>query len=697
MVYLSQRNRTKLLNNLKKIEKIISSEDVISAQDLFLDKVIWLVELSKESYKWKKNEIDGEYGLKVLKRYENMYFWETDFKDVDDLLNMFLDALEQKLDKEIIKLKFSILPALCLTNMKAWSWEFVEGKESVDKYRQFLNILLLININIEDLLIYEEKIDKDIMRQYPYKIIYISEWNIDKTVLISDEIWQATFVYDWIIRIEKFENYEKWEQIEWLVAKQIPYSEKYLENLKEAILTENQDSLKADFKISAHKNVEWVVSLKDILKWQEFLESKKELLENDANIFFEDWKWYFWDAYWAHKWSALRNFPNAWFNKDNDIWDQRWSIRNSRDLKILFYKLWINVATEQEETDRWWRNLEKHEQKLADEANIYKEEEIWYFWDAKGIDSWVFLQYYPNTEFNKKHNICNASWSISNSRKLSKMFDKLWLKVATSKQEKVRWWKIIEAKEKELAEEANIYRIKGIWYFWDAKGSNTWTELPSFPNVRTLKEWKIWSTKWAISNPNDLKKMFKKLGLQVATPKQEKVRWWKIIEWMREKLEKEANIYNRKWIWYFAYARWARFWSELVSYPNTEFNRDNKIWNEQGTITNPIELKKMFEILWLKVASDEKEIIGLWLLLASYKDRLANESNIYEKNRIWYFWEAKWNSTWSSYLQNFPGWKFNRENGLWDHKWAIVSLVELQRVFNFLGLKVSPEKIPKKN
>jgi|GEM_PF-1184320 hypothetical protein len=40
MVYLSQRNRTKLLNNLKKIEKIISSEDVISAQDLFLDKVI---------------------------------------------------------------------------------------------------------------------------------------------------------------------------------------------------------------------------------------------------------------------------------------------------------------------------------------------------------------------------------------------------------------------------------------------------------------------------------------------------------------------------------------------------------------------------------------------------------------------------------------------------------------------------------
>jgi hypothetical protein len=32
---------------------------------------------------------------------------------------MFLDALEQKLDKEIIKLKFSILPALCLTNMKA--------------------------------------------------------------------------------------------------------------------------------------------------------------------------------------------------------------------------------------------------------------------------------------------------------------------------------------------------------------------------------------------------------------------------------------------------------------------------------------------------------------------------------------------------------------------------------------------------
>ena len=45
----------------------------------------------------------------------------------------------------------------------------------------------------------------------------------------------------------------------------------------------------------------------------------------------------------------------------------------------------------------------------------------------------------------------------------------------------------------------------------------------------------------------------------------------------------------------------------LMSFPNTPFNKEKNIGNKNGQITNPQELAKMFEALGLRVKHPEKK------------------------------------------------------------------------------------------
>jgi hypothetical protein len=56
---------------------------------------------------------------------------------------------------------------------------------------------------------FEETLSPERMRKIPYQIYHITTKNIQKTVLISDQIGQATFVYDTIISPEIFQIIEK--------------------------------------------------------------------------------------------------------------------------------------------------------------------------------------------------------------------------------------------------------------------------------------------------------------------------------------------------------------------------------------------------------------------------------------------------------------------------------------------------------
>jgi hypothetical protein len=56
---------------------------------------------------------------------------------------------------------------------------------------------------------FEETLNPERMRKVPYQIYHIMTNNLQKTVLISDQIGQATFVYDTIISPEIFQIIEK--------------------------------------------------------------------------------------------------------------------------------------------------------------------------------------------------------------------------------------------------------------------------------------------------------------------------------------------------------------------------------------------------------------------------------------------------------------------------------------------------------
>lgn len=57
--------------------------------------------------------------------------------------------------------------------------------------------------------VFIEKLDDNKMRKIPYRIIYVKWPNFSRTILISDQIWEASFVYDWLIDKKSFENIEK--------------------------------------------------------------------------------------------------------------------------------------------------------------------------------------------------------------------------------------------------------------------------------------------------------------------------------------------------------------------------------------------------------------------------------------------------------------------------------------------------------
>lgn len=170
----------------------------------------------------------------------------------------------------------------------------------------------------------------------------------------------------------------------------------------------------------------------------------------------------------------------------------------------------------------------------------------------------------------------------------------------------------------------------GIWYFSDIKGSQSWPKiqgryLHSFPNHVFNQHHGIGNEEGLIRNGEELKKLFATLGLTVATDEQEKERakeievailiprWRQEIELSEEKFVK-IGILRKNGAWYFGDAKGMDNWfsingRNLISFPNSSFNKSHKIGNKEGSIQNPEDLKHVFRVIGLNVASDEQQAI----------------------------------------------------------------------------------------
>ena len=241
-------------------------------------------QLSKD-LKWKYKE------MKQLFKNENLEenFFTDQFLDIYEEINDKLSTLllsdevediENEKSQKFIERVFqkSFNKAIeTIINLGRWNIEklnyslFIPGKKvnqsnsnqnvneikEVSKYNNFLKVyydLFLWRKGIT-IKVYEEKLNADKMRKLPYKIIHIQWWKFSRTILISDQIWQATFVYDWIIEASIFQNIKKWNPIDWNYSMRIIYGKNYSSDIKDIISEDFQFEIEVHNKQKTEKQI----------------------------------------------------------------------------------------------------------------------------------------------------------------------------------------------------------------------------------------------------------------------------------------------------------------------------------------------------------------------------------------------------------------------------------------------------------
>ncbi len=339
------------------------------------------------------------------------------------------------------------------------------------------------------------------------------------------------------------------------------------------------------------------------------------------------------------------------------------------------------------------------------EAGIVHENGIWYFAYLKTrgpwsrIDGW-FFQTFPSPSFNIRHKIGNARWHIKDPLDISRLFTVLWLRIATFEEEKARFANLIRGAEWDLLN-AWIIHEDGVWYFGDARWTDSWPEiqgrpLKRFPNVIYNQDHKIGNQQWVIQAIDDISRLFRSLWLTVATQAEEEARWARILSGAKQELE-SIRVVEEQGIWYLGDARWNNLWPKIqgksLSYfPNATFTKD--CWlahNNRGQLTNANELAKLFTTLGLRVATPAEEK-SRWARMITEHENDFKNANIFRKNGVWDFSKARWHTTWPTIygrcLVNFPNSHFKMTHNIWNTHWHVTDAWELTRLFRALGLRV---------
>jgi len=504
------------------LEFLSVSQDTISFTNLseeYLNRVISILSITQELVPTPENQ-NSEYSLRVFKRLVAMRTSDSvnDILSVDELLEQFIETIEKKLKIESVKLPFTIYPPNHTTVIQEWdesSEEFNEQEpKQVPKFSLFLHILNEKWISFDSIMVLEE--DEELlradnrMRVFPYKIIYLRDWDIEKTILISDELWQATFVYEWIIREDNFADFSKWEGIESVIPEKVVFWTRYWERLDKAIFTK-RESLPEESWI--YINLSWWeldIEKEKAVYRNLLIESREELQE--VWILSLNWIWYFSDALPALKWpliwwKTLRSFPSLTFNKQHKLWSTQWQNQSWVALSRLFSFLWFRVASKEEEESRlveYWKELLINNKYSLESAWIFEEEWKWYFYHTKAMKFWPEiwwkkLRNFPNSAF-IRWVIGEEKDSSLNSDDLKSIFWALGLNIATKKDEKekiIRDWvkKLIENREE--LETYGISYLNGCWDLSNLKEGFLsvdiwWIKLRNFPNIVFNRDYNIW-------------------------------------------------------------------------------------------------------------------------------------------------------------------------------------------------------------
>jgi hypothetical protein len=225
-------------------------------------------------------------------------------------------------------------------------------------------------------------------------------------------------------------------------------------------------------------------------------------------------------------------------------------------------------------------------------------------------------------------------------------------------------------------------KFRNIWgLLWKQSVGDIINEVVDGFSGRTIKitSWK-WLIKW--------KRKRKKVNVQELSEQEKILKWKLILEAYEDRLKNESNIFLIDWIWYFWDASGHLLWRKyLRSFPSSTFNKKNWLWNntwnKKWFIENIEQLKELFSFMWLRVATEEEEILRWKEIIESYRGILESECWIILNNWKWDFSKSKNYMFMRNIFRNFPNATFNKKHGLWNYRWFIESMWDLEKLFVF--------------
>lgn len=314
-------NRETLENNIKNNYKIVQNYlngdpwaewFLNSLADLQTDFANYLIEVLKtkkyvkDDYKksniyqwhikwWEEKYINNERLEHII---SNKVLWKK--ISINSLLDEWIKKLEklfntQKSFEETLKswklqsiqLDKVILPSDDLSAPIIWTGKWFKEKElNQNKLWLFISILRNLWIYDDDLIIYSGKIENNMMRENTYYAIFIPR--INKTVFLNTGYWEATFICEWEVSIDKMTSLWKEKLQSELWAIRIKFFENNIEwwenELKNTLLWKW-------WKPGKKINKEWMKKIRDKTNRLVELDKLRLFYEEHKNNSFIDSEW----------------------------------------------------------------------------------------------------------------------------------------------------------------------------------------------------------------------------------------------------------------------------------------------------------------------------------------------------------------------------------------------------------------------
>ena len=210
----------------------------------------------------------------IFHRFIAMHLIDTKFTSIDDFLDDYLEIAYQELKERTTLLSHDLfIPGNSnIEKSDNKNKIIVKKADKIKILKRLLNNFWykpseIIKISVENL-------DSNRMRKIPYNIYHLNKSGLQKTILICDEIWQTTFVYEGIIDSKEFLNIEKWETVWDSRALKIIYHKKTFED---------NITIALSGKLTFEEKVERIVNEEEekadvlVKKWKYTLIELKEL------------------------------------------------------------------------------------------------------------------------------------------------------------------------------------------------------------------------------------------------------------------------------------------------------------------------------------------------------------------------------------------------------------------------------------